>query len=188
MEFFNTVKLKDKHFEQYISKYELQSIIDRIANEINHNYKHITCDNPLIIIAVLNGSFMFLADLVKGLNIPCEIHFIKLSSYSGTETTGEITQVIGLTKDITNKNVLIVEDIVDTGLTINKLYNQLLLQKPSSLNLCTLLYKKIKCHTDLHINYIGKEIEDKFVIGYGMDYDNLGRNFDMIYSLIPEEF
>jgi hypoxanthine phosphoribosyltransferase len=130
---------------------------------------------------------MFLADLVKMLNIKCEIHFIKVSSYSGTETTGKVTEILGLTRDITNQNVLIVEDIVDTGLTMRELYHQLSLKKPLTLDMCTLLYKKVKCKVHLNIKYVCKEIEDKFVIGYGLDYDNLGRNYDSIYSLIEDD-
>lgn len=188
MEFFNTVNVKDKFFEQYIGKYELNSIISGIAERINHDYKNCSTHNPLIIIGVLNGSFMFLADLVKMLNIKCEIHFIKVSSYSGTHSTGQVTEIFGLTRDITNLNVLIVEDIVDTGLTVRELYHQLILKKPFTLDICTLLYKKVNCKVfDLNIKYVCKEIEDKFVIGYGLDYDNLGRNYDTIYSLIQDD-
>jgi len=187
MEFFNTVTLKDKSFEQYIGKYELYSIISGIAEKINHDYKNCSTHNPLIIIGVLNGSFMFLADLVKMLNIKCEIHFIKVSSYSGTKTTGKVTEILGLTRDITNQNVLIVEDIVDTGLTMRELYHQLSLKNPLTLDMCTLLYKKVNSKVDLNIKYVCKEIEDKFIIGYGLDYDNLGRNYDSIYSLIEDD-
>jgi hypoxanthine phosphoribosyltransferase len=187
MEFFDIVNVKDKFFEQYIGKYELNSIITGIAQRINNDYKNCSTHNPLIIIGVLNGSFMFLADLVKMLNIKCEIHFIKVSSYSGTETTGKVTEILGLTRDITNQNVLIVEDIVDTGLTMRELYHQLSLKKPLTLDMCTLLYKKVKCKVHLNIKYVCKEIEDKFVIGYGLDYDNLGRNYDSIYSLIEDD-
>jgi hypoxanthine phosphoribosyltransferase len=187
MEFFDIVNVKDKFFEKYIGKYELNSIITGIADRLNHDYKNISNHNPLIIIGVLNGSFMFLADLVKMLNIKCEIHFIKVSSYSGTETTGKVTEILGLTRDITNQNVLIVEDIVDTGLTMRELYHQLSLKKPLTLDMCTLLYKKVNCKVDLNIKYVCKEIEDKFIIGYGLDYDNLGRNYDSIYSLIEDD-
>jgi hypoxanthine phosphoribosyltransferase len=188
MEFFDIVNVKDKFFEQYIGKYELNSIITGIAERINHDYKNCSTHNPLIIIGVLNGSFMFLADLVKMLNIKCEIHFIKVSSYSGTKTTGKVREILGLTRDITNLNVLIVEDIVDTGLTVKELYHQLILKKPFTLDICTLLYKKVNCKVfDLNIKYVCKEIEDKFVIGYGLDYDNLGRNYDSIYSLIEDD-
>lgn len=189
MDFFNAIKIQDKIFEQYIGKYEINSIIDYIASNINANYIHSSSiEDPLIIIGILNGSFMFLSDLVKKLNIPCEIHFIKVSSYSGTHSAGKVTEILGLTRNITNQNVLIVEDIVDTGLTVREIYHQLILKKPFTLDICTLLYKKVNCKVaDLNIKYICKEIEDKFVIGYGLDYDNLGRNYDTIYSLIEDE-
>jgi hypoxanthine phosphoribosyltransferase len=187
MDFFNAIKIQDKIFEQYIGKYEINSIIDYIASNINANYIHSSSiEDPLIIIGILNGSFMFLSDLVKKLNIPCEIHFIKVSSYIRTKSSGDVTSILGLTRDIANHNVLIVEDIIDTGTTMVKLLQDLSLQKPKNIEICTFLYKKSKCVNELDIKYIGKEIEDKFVIGYGLDYNNIGRNHDTIYALISD--
>jgi hypoxanthine phosphoribosyltransferase len=187
MEFFNAIKIEDKIFEQYMGKYEINSIVQDIANNININYANISSvENPLIIIGVLNGAFMFLSDLVKKIIIPCEIHFIKVSSYINTTSSGQVTNILGLTRDIANHNVLVVEDIIETGTTMVKLLDDLSLLNPTNIELCTFLYKSAKCMNNLDIKYIGKEIEDKFVIGYGLDYNNLGRQYDTVYSLITD--
>ena len=187
MEFFNVIKIEDKIFEQYISKYEINTIIDHLSTNINTNYANISSlENPLIIIGVLNGAFMFLSDLVKKITIPCEIHFIKVSSYINTKSSGQVTSILGLTRDITNLNVLLVEDIIETGTTMVKLLEDLSALKPNNIELCTFLYKKAKCINTLDIKYIGKEIEDKFVIGYGLDCNNMGRHYETVYSLITD--
>lgn len=182
----SVVKVHDLVFEKYITQYEIDSIVNETAIKINSDYTNIvSSENPLIIIGILNGSFMFLSDLVKKINIPSEVHFIKVSSYSGTKTTGNVVDVIGLTQDISDKNVIIVEDIIDTGLTMSKLLETFRLQNPKSIEVCACLYKETKCIPNLDIKYIGKSIEDKFVIGYGLDYNSQGRNFGEIYSLLP---
>uniref|UniRef100_A0A6C0BS06 hypoxanthine phosphoribosyltransferase n=1 Tax=viral metagenome TaxID=1070528 RepID=A0A6C0BS06_9ZZZZ len=187
MNFSNSVvKVNDLVFEQYISQYEIDTIVHETATQINSDYANIvSSQNPLIIIGVLNGSFMFLSDIVKKINIPLEVHFIKVSSYSGTKTTGNVVDIIGLTEDISGKNVIIVEDIIDTGLTISKLLETFKLQNPESIEVCTCLYKETKCIPNLDVKYIGKHIDDKFVIGYGLDYNKQGRNYNAIYSLLP---
>lgn len=181
-----TVNIKNNSFTIYLSKDEIENIVRDIAENINIFYKNKTNENnPLIIIGVLNGAFMFLSDLVKHINLHCEIHFIKVSSYEGTESTGTITNIIGLNQDISDKNVLIVEDIIDTGLTINNLMDELIKQKPQSLNICSMLWKTEKYNgRELNTKFIGKSIPNKFVIGYGLDYDNFGRNLPDIYSII----
>ena len=174
-----------KEFAPYIGIKEIANILKNTANKINEYYKNIiTEENPLIIVGILNGSFMFLSDLVKHIDLHCQIHFIKVTSYEGTETTGKITKLIGLNENIQNSNVLIVEDIIDTGITINNIINTLNKEEPASLNICTMLYKKEKYISNpINIEFVGKEIPDKFVIGYGLDYNKSGRQLDMIYAL-----
>ena len=168
-----------------MTKEEIEFRVKIVAGNINEYYKDITNEqNPLIILGVLNGSFMFLSDLVKNIKLHCEIHFIKVSSYEGTESTGLITDIIGLNQDIFEKNVLIVEDIIDTGLTINNLMDKLNQQNPQSLNACSMLWKTEKYNgREINTQFIGKEIPNKFVIGYGLDYDNVGRNLPDIYTI-----
>ena len=177
------IKVKDKYFDYFIGEYELNSLIDNLANKINEDYHFVNESEPLIIVGILNGSFMFLSDIVKKLKISCEIHFIKVSSYIGTESTGKINKLIGLNVDLNNKNVLIIEDIIDTGKTMVNIIKELTLSNPKSVNICTFLYKKIKCKEDLDIKYIGKVIDDNFVVGYGLDYDGQGRNYNCLYKL-----
>lgn len=174
-----------KEFAPYIEISEIENILKNTANKINNYYKNIiTEENPLIIVGILNGSFMFLSDLVKRIDLHCQIHFIKVTSYEGTETTGKITKLIGLNENIHNSNVLVVEDIVDTGITINNIINTLNEKEPATLNICTMLYKKEKYISNpINIEFVGKEIPDKFVIGYGLDYNKMGRQLDMIYAL-----
>jgi len=179
-----TIQIKDLCFEPFIGVYEINSRLQDIATQINNNYKDTTEDDPLIIIGILNGSFMFLSDLVKHITIKCEIHFIKVSSYVGTETSGQITKLIGLDRNINNKRILIVEDIIDTGLTMVNILKEMKLLNPRDIEICTFFHKKIKCTEELNIKYVGKEIEDVFVIGYGLDYDKLGRNHKCVYALI----
>ena len=177
------IKVKDKYFDHFIGEYELTALVDNLANRINEDYHFVDETEPLIIIGILNGSFMFLSDIVKKLKINCEIHFIKVSSYVGTESTGNINKLIGLNIDLNNKNVLIIEDIIDTGKTMVNIMEELKKSNPSSINICTFLYKKVKCKEDLDIKYIGKIIDDNFVVGYGLDYDGQGRNYGCLYKL-----
>lgn len=179
------ITFNGKTFVPFMNVTEIEDILNKISRQINNHYKEKqTVEDPLIIVGILNGSFMFLADLVKHLNIHCEMHFVKVSSYEGTNTTGTITNIIGLNTDIKNKNVLIVEDIIDTGLTINNILKTLNKEEPNSLDICTLLFKKEKyVGDDIEIKFIGKEIIDDFVIGYGLDYNGAGRQLDQIYAL-----
>lgn len=180
-----TFHIKNKSFSTYITKDEIEYIVKTVAGNINDYYKDITNENnPLIIVGVLNGSFMFLSDLVKNIKLSCEIHFIKVSSYDGTESTGSITNIIGLNQNIFEKNVLIVEDIIDTGLTINNLVDTLKKENPLSINVSSMLWKTEKYNGgEINKSFIGKEIPNKFVIGYGLDYDNFGRNLPDIYTI-----
>ncbi len=175
-----TIKVKDKAFAISIPEEELKQQIKRVADEINRDYE----GQEPVFLAVLNGSFIFAADLLREIDLPCEISFVKLASYQGTTTTGSIREVIGLNIDITGRPVIIVEDIVDTGLTMAHMLETLQKQNPASIDICTLLLKPSKLQVKLDIRYCCKEIPDDFVVGYGLDYDGFGRNTKDIYTII----
>jgi len=173
------IKLHDKTFDTYLSEEEIQSKIREIAGAINRDYQ----DKRPLFIAILNGSFMFAADLFKHLTIEAEICFIKLASYKGMRSSGNIITAIGLDQDVFGRDVVIVEDIVDTGKTLNEFLPQLHHQQPKSFAIAALLHKPEATQFPLTINYTGFRIPDKFVVGYGLDYDGLGRNLKEIYQL-----
>ena len=139
--------------------------------------------NPLFL-AVLNGAFVFAADLMREITIPCEISFVKLASYAGTMSTGKVTEVIGINEDLTNRHVIIVEDIVDTGRTMERMLETLGTRHPASVHICTLLLKPEKLEVDLNIEYAAIEIPNEFIIGYGLDYDQQARNLRDIYTIV----
>lgn len=176
----STIKIKDKTFRPFISAGEIQSRVKAVADRINHD---MAGKNPLFL-AVLNGSFVFAADLMRMLTIPCEISFVKLASYEGTTSTGKITEVIGINEDLTDRHVVIVEDIVDTGATMKRMLEQLGTRHPASLHICTLLVKPGKLKVPLQIDYAAMEIPNDFIVGYGLDYDQLGRNLPEIYTIV----
>ena len=173
------IDIKDKIFEIFISEDEISSIVHSMANQINNS----GVKNPLFI-AVLNGSFLFAADIMRKINIPnCEISFIKLSSYLGTESTGEVNELIGLGQDIKNRNIVILEDIIDTGITLEKIILLLEKEEVNDIKVATLLFKPEAYKKDIEIDFIGKSIPNDFVVGYGLDYDEIGRNLPHIYKL-----
>ena len=175
----NEVKLKDKNFEIFINEKEINDIISIISNRINES----GIINPLFI-AILNGSFLFAADLMRKINIPdTEISFLKLSSYDGLSTTGNVNKLIGLSKKIEGRNVIVLEDIIDTGITLEKIISLLEKEKVNSIKIATLLFKPNSYQKKFQIDYIGKSIENDFVVGYGLDYDEKGRNLKNIYKL-----
>ena len=175
----NEVKLKDKNFEIFINEKEINDIISNISNRINES----GIVNPLFI-AILNGSFLFAADLMRKINIPdTEISFLKLSSYDGLSTTGNVNKLIGLSKKIEGRNVIVLEDIIDTGITLEKIIGLLEKEKVKSIKIATLLFKPNSYQKKFQIDYIGKSIENDFVVGYGLDYDEKGRNLKNIYKL-----
>ena len=173
------VKLHDKTFAPFISEAELDEIVSKLAKKINKDYKG---KKPLLL-GVLNGSFMFISDLMKKLTIECELSFIKLSSYSGTKSQGVVEEVIGLSTSLKNKDVIVLEDIIDTGNTIGKLFEILKKEETRSLSIGTLLLKPDVFKDKFPVDYVGKEIPDAFVVGYGLDYDQLGRNLKEVYQL-----
>lgn len=175
-----TIQVKDKSFSLFISEKEILKEVKRIAAQINKDFRG---EEP-VFLAVLNGSFIFAADLMKEINLPCEISFVKLASYQGVSTTGQIREVIGLNIDLTDRPVIIVEDIVDTGLTMAHMMEVLKQQNPASIDICTLLLKPGKLQVDLDIKYCCLEIPNDFIVGYGLDYDGYGRNSRDIYTLV----
>src|ERR1700733_2207281 len=176
----SSVKVHDKEFLPYITSPEINEQVIRVASEINRDY---TGKKPLFI-AILNGAFMFASDLFKHLNIETEICFIKLASYKGVKSTGKVITAIGLDVDLYGREVIIVEDIVDTGKTLSQFLPQLEHHHPASLKIASLLHKPDAMIHPIKIDYLGFTIPNKFVIGYGLDYDGLGRNIKEIYQLV----
>ena len=170
----------DKQFEPYLSEEEIQLRVRDIASLINKDY----ADRRPLFIAILNGAFMFASDLFKHLNIDAEICFIKLASYKGVRSTGNVVTAIGLDNDLYGRDVIILEDIVDTGKTLHHFLPQLHHQHPSSLKIAALLHKPEAMVFPIQIDYLGFTIPNKFVVGYGLDYDGLGRNLGAIYKLV----
>ena len=175
-----TIQVKDKNFAISIPEAEILQRVKAVAARINGGYK----GQKPIFLAVLNGSFIFAADLLREVDLPCEISFVKLASYEGTQTTGAIRELIGLNVDITGRPVIVVEDIVDTGVTMVHMLETLKKQNPSSIDVCTLLLKPGKLQAQLDIRYCCLEIPNDFIVGYGLDYDGFGRNTRDIYTLV----
>ena len=175
----SSIVLHVKNFDTYLSEEEIQKKVKEIAEQLNRDYKG---KRPLFI-AILNGSFMFAADLFKYLTIEAEISFIKLASYKGMKSSGSVITAIGLEIDLYGREVVIVEDIVDTGKTLHQFLPKLDHQQPKSLKIAALLHKPEAIQYPLQIDYLGFRIPNKFVVGYGLDYDGLGRNYKEIYQL-----
>ncbi len=174
------VKIKDKMFETSISEAEIKARVKIVAEQIS---KDMEGQNPLFL-AVLNGSFIFAADLMREMTIPCEISFVKLASYQGTTSTGKITEVLGVNEDLTGRPIIIVEDIVETGLTIHRMIETLGTRAPKSVDICTLLLKPDCLKVELDVKYTAFSIPNDFVVGYGLDYDQQGRGLKDILTLV----
>jgi hypoxanthine phosphoribosyltransferase len=176
------IQVLDKKFQPYIKAHQIKEQVDKLAKQINADYAG---KKPLFI-AILNGSFMFASDLFKELTIEAEICFIKLASYKGTRSTGNVITSIGLDEPLKDRHVIIIEDIVDTGKTLHEFLPQLTDQQPASLKIAALLHKPEALAHPLTIDYIGFNVPNKFLLGFGLDYDGLGRNFKEIYQLVEE--
>ncbi len=179
MENLNVV-LDDLTFELIIHSEKIELRLAELAKEINAKFSNA---NPLFL-SVLNGSFIFAADLLRQLDFACEIEFVKVSSYAGTQSTGEVKQVLGLSKSIENRTVIILEDIIDSGLTMDFLLRDLARFKPKQIEICALLLKPEALQVKLPVNYIGFEVANDFLVGYGLDYNGLGRNLPHIYKAV----
>ena len=173
------IKINDKTFEPYVSAEELNQIAERMASEV---YQDLQESRP-IFIAVLNGSFMFAADFLRHYKGECEISFVKMASYKGTQSTGKVHQLIGLSTPVEGRDVVILEDIIDTGNTLEEIYRLFENQKVKSFRIATLFFKPDACEKDLKIDYVGKPIPNRFIVGYGLDFDEIARNLPQVYQL-----
>jgi len=174
------MKLKDLEFRKFISEEKIQNKIKELAAQINADY----AGKTPIILPILNGSFMFASDLMKELTIPCRISFVKVSSYAGTQSTGQLKTLIGHDESLFNQDIIILEDIIDTGLTLEKILEELRALGAKSVEAISLLRKQPAREKNIEIKYIGFELDMEFVLGYGLDYDGLGRNSRDIYKQV----
>jgi len=174
------VKIHDKEFELFIPYEKIRSVIEEMAGKMNNDYKD---KNPLFL-CILNGSFMFATEIFKRISLlDAEISFIKLASYSGTHTTGKVKELIGLNEDLTGRTIIVLEDIVDSGITIANTIEQIKAKNPAEIKIATLLLKPDALQTKVQLDYIGMEIPNDFIVGYGLDYDGRGRNLIDIYKV-----
>lgn len=175
------IKLFDKTFKPYLSCEEIEKAIDDVAEKITNDYGN--SEQPPVILCILNGSVMFTAELMKRLNFPLEFVSMKVSSYVGTKSTGRVLTALGMTGDVKGKDVIIVEDIIDSGNTIEALDGIVRQSGARDIKVCTMLFKPGAYNKDIKIDYIGKNIPDDFIVGFGLDYNGLGRNLNDIYVL-----
>ena len=176
----NTVQVKGKQFALYISEEEILARVKELANRMNTD---LAGKNPLFLV-ILNGSFVFAADLLRDITIPCEITFVRVASYEGVSSTGEVKQLLGLTQNIEGRTVIIVEDIIDTGFTMKELLRMLEEKHPAEIQISSLLVKPGNLQVDLDIPYRCFDIANEFIVGYGLDYDHEGRNLRHIYQVV----
>jgi hypoxanthine phosphoribosyltransferase len=174
------IRVLDKSFKELISEKELSDRIIMLAEKINKDF----AGKEVVFLGILNGAFLFAADLFKHIDLKAKISFVKLASYEGTKTSGTIKELIGWNEDIKDKYIIIIEDIVDTGNTLERIVGELLIRKAASIKIATLLFKPEAYTKDIPLDYVGFEIPNEFVIGFGLDYDGYGRNFPSIYTLI----
>ena len=178
------IKLHDLYFTPFISEEEISTIVSSLVQKVSLDIDE--NETPLFI-GILNGSFLFAADFIRKYKQNCEISFVKLSSYVGTSSSHIVNELIGINEDITGRTVIILEDIIDTGATLHKIYDIFKEKKVKQLKIVTLFFKPEVYKKELPIDYIGKNIEDKFIVGYGLDYNGLGRNLPAIYQLTKNQ-
>lgn len=174
------IQILDKKFTEMISEEEVQVRIAELATQINIEL----AGRDILFLGILNGAFLFAADLFRRIELQSRISFVKLASYEGTSSSGTIKELIGWNEDIRNKSVIVVEDIVDTGNTLDRIVDELVIRKASEIRIATLLHKPSAYKKDISLDYVGFEIPDNFVVGYGLDYDGYGRNLPSIYTLV----
>ncbi|MBT3174392.1 MAG: hypoxanthine phosphoribosyltransferase [Lentimicrobiaceae bacterium] len=175
----STIKIHDKYFKPVITSAEIDVAIRKVATKINKDMENKT---PIFLV-ILNGSFMFASDLLKMVELSCEISFVKLASYEGTSSTEKVRQLIGFDEDVTGRSVVIIEDIIDSGITMENVLGQLAMMGAEDVKIATLLFKPDAFRKDYKIDYIGIEIPNDFIVGYGLDYDGQGRNLKDIYKI-----
>ncbi len=175
-----TIFVKDKEFRIFITASQIKSAVQKIANQINIDYKR---KNPLFL-PILNGSFIFAADLLRKIHIPCQVSFVKFASYSGTSTTTDVKKLIGINEEIRARNIIVLEDIIDTGITVDLLLNELKKYDPADVKVACFCHKPEAFLKSFRIDYCGMAIPNEFIVGYGLDYDGYGRNFPDIYKIV----
>jgi hypoxanthine phosphoribosyltransferase len=180
--FFPMINVGDKTFTPFIDEQALAERIKQLGAHISLDY----ADKQPLLVSILNGSFMFSSDLMKALSIPCEITFVKVSSYHHTTSTGQVKELIGLAEEVVGRHLIIVEDIVDTGLTMSEILSYLQQRQPRSVEIATLLFKPAALQQNIQPRYVGFEIANRFVVGFGLDYNGLGRNLPEVYVLHEE--
>ena len=176
----DSIKIKDKSFRVSIPEAEIKTRVKALAEQMS---KDLEGKNP-IFLAVLNGAFIFAADLMREMTIPCEISFVKLASYQGTTSTGKVKEVFGINENLSGRNVVIVEDIVESGQTMRQMIESLGTRNPASVHICTLFFKPEKLKEELTLDYVAFRIPDDFILGYGLDYDGLGRELKDVYTIV----
>jgi hypoxanthine phosphoribosyltransferase len=174
------VQVRDKTFQLFIEENRIQKEVTRLAEAMNRDL----ADKDPVFLGILNGAFMFASDLYKQLDFPCQITFLKLASYSGTQSTGTVKQLIGINLELKDRCVVVLEDIVDTGVTLETIIMQLSGFQPSEIHVATFLHKPGATIREVQLDYVGMEIPNDFILGYGLDYDGYGRNFREIYKLV----
>ena len=173
------MKIKDKEFSLFIHQDKIEQRVKELADQISKNYE----GHDPVFVPLLNGAFLFASDLIKEISVPCQVSFIKTASYSGTASTGIVRKIIGLDLDLQSRHVILVDDIVDTGLTMESVFEEVKAMNPASIEITTLLLKPEALQKQLEIKYVGFTIPNNFVVGYGLDYEGYGRNVKDIYKL-----
>jgi hypoxanthine phosphoribosyltransferase len=174
------IQILDKKFSEYLTENVIQKRIDELARQMNEEL----AGKEVVFLGILNGAFLFAADLFRRIDFPARISFVKLASYQGTSSSGSIKELIGWNEDINNKTIVVVEDIVDTGNTLERIVDELVIRKAAEIRIAALLYKPKAYTKDIPLHYIGFEIPNNFVVGFGLDYDGFGRNLPSVYTLV----
>jgi hypoxanthine phosphoribosyltransferase len=174
------IRIHDKKFREFLTEEMIQKRVAEIARQINSDL----AGKEVVFLGILNGAFLFAADLFRRIDFPARISFIKLASYQGTTSQGLIKELIGWNEDINNKIIVVIEDIVDTGNTLERIVDELVIRKAAEIRIAAMLYKPAAYTKDIHLDYIGFEIPNDFVVGFGLDYDGFGRNLPSVYSLV----
>ncbi|TAL66569.1 MAG: hypoxanthine phosphoribosyltransferase [Bacteroidetes bacterium] len=174
------IRILDKTFKELITEEAIQIRIAELARQVNSDM----AGKDVVFLGILNGAFLFAADLFRKIDLEARISFVKLASYKGTSSSGSIKELIGWNEDINNKSVVVIEDIVDTGITLERVVDELVIRKASEIRIAALLFKPEAYTKDIRLDYIGFEIPNDFVIGYGLDYNGYGRNLPSVYTLI----
>jgi len=174
------IQILDKKFSEYLTEKVIQQRIEELAKQVNEEL----AGKEVVFLGILNGAFLFAADLFRRIDFPARISFVKLASYQGTSSSGSIKELIGWNEDINNKTIVVVEDIVDTGNTLERIVDELVIRKAAEIRIAALLYKPEAYTKDIPLHYIGFEIPNNFVVGFGLDYDGFGRNLPSVYTLM----